>query len=314
MTSTIEVEKSRVVINPLLLFQLMCISRETVGDIKQYLAYELAPFPLALFAEDGMRKGTKSSLFNAFTPIEQPSNDDHRSHFVIDGGFLIHKVVWGRNSSFDNILDKCVRYVQKHYDLSASIVFDGYSENPDITGTKSWERLRRTKKHQSTEVQFDKSTLPTLSHEKFLGNETNKANLLCLLKTALSEVDFTVDQAESDADAVIVRCALAASQSYSVTIIAEDIDILVLLTALGRNQTNVFFLKPSKGRTSEQFYCPSGFKYDDVIAENLLFLHAFSGCDTTSAAYNMGKVKFIKILQKHPKLASGTKLFMSEKV
>ncbi|XP_044731960.1 uncharacterized protein LOC123294850 [Chrysoperla carnea] len=59
MTSTIEVEKSPVVINPLLLFQRMCISRETVGDMKQYLAYELAPFPLALFAEDGMRNGTK---------------------------------------------------------------------------------------------------------------------------------------------------------------------------------------------------------------------------------------------------------------
>ncbi|KAK9872316.1 hypothetical protein WA026_017124 [Henosepilachna vigintioctopunctata] len=37
-------------------------------------------------------------------------------------------------------------------------------------------------------------------------------------------------------------------------------------------------------------------------------------CDTTSAAYNMGKLKFIKIMQKHPELASGTALFLSEKV
>lgn len=93
MTSTIEVDKSRVVINPLLLFQRMCISRETVGDVKAYLGYELAPFPLSLLAEDGMRKGTKSSLFNAFTPVERSSNISARSHFVIDGGLLLHKVV-----------------------------------------------------------------------------------------------------------------------------------------------------------------------------------------------------------------------------
>ncbi|GBP82936.1 hypothetical protein EVAR_99727_1 [Eumeta japonica] len=122
MTSTIEVDKTRVVINPLLLFQRMCISRETVGDVKEYLKYELAPFPLSLFAEDGMRKGTKSSLFNAFTPVDRSSNISARSHFVIDGGFPLHKVIWDRNSSFKDITTKYVKYVQEHFGLSASIV------------------------------------------------------------------------------------------------------------------------------------------------------------------------------------------------
>ena len=90
---------------------------------------------------------------------------------------------------------------------------------------------------------FNQSVHLRESQNKFLGNEKNKANLIDLLKTALSEVGFSVDQAESDEDTVIVRSALAASQSYdSVTIVAEDIDILVLLTALGRKQSNVFFL------------------------------------------------------------------------
>ncbi|KAK9892924.1 hypothetical protein WA026_022792 [Henosepilachna vigintioctopunctata] len=43
-------------------------------------------------------------------------------------------------------------------------------------------------------------------------------------------------------------------------------------------------------------------------------MKSIKGCDTTSAAYNMGKLKFIKIMQKHPELASGTALFLSEKV
>lgn len=124
---------------------------------------------------------------------------------MIDGGFLLQKVVWDINSYFNNILNKYVRNVQEHYRLSASVLFDGYSETPDIAGTKSWE-------HQLIEVELDKSTVQTLSQEKFLGNETNKANFTCLLKTGVSAVGFSVDQAKSDADAIIVRCALAASQ------------------------------------------------------------------------------------------------------
>ncbi|KAK0160412.1 hypothetical protein PV328_007823 [Microctonus aethiopoides] len=83
--------------------------------------------------------------------------------------------------------------------------------------------------------------------------------------------NYYVDQAESDADALIVRSALAASQSFDlVTNVAEYIDILALLTALG--------------------------------------------CDTTSAAYNIGKMKFLTTLQKHPDLASGVALFSNQRV
>uniref|UniRef100_V5I848 Tesmin/TSO1-like CXC domain-containing protein n=1 Tax=Anoplophora glabripennis TaxID=217634 RepID=V5I848_ANOGL len=54
--------------------------------------------------------------------------------------------------------------------------------------------------------------------------------------------------------------------------------------------------------------------YGEVIADNLLFLHAFSGCDTTSAAYNIGKMKFLATLETRPELASGTALFLNERV
>lgn len=105
MTNTIKVDISLDVINSLLLFQRMCISRETVGDIKQYLANKLASFPLSLFVEDSMGKGSKSSLFNVFAPVEWSSNNSNRNHF--DGGsLLLHKVVWDRNTSLKNIIEK----------------------------------------------------------------------------------------------------------------------------------------------------------------------------------------------------------------
>lgn len=38
------------------------------------------------------------------------------------------------------------------------------------------------------------------------------------------------------------------------------------------------------------------------LANSILFLHAFSGCDTTSAIFNKGKVKCVKLYQKNKEL------------
>lgn len=54
--------------------------------------------------------------------------------------------------------------------------------------------------------------------------------------------------------------------------------------------------------------------YGVVIADNVLFFHAFTGCDTTSAAYNMGNLKFLKTPEKHLELACGTALFLYKRV
>lgn len=93
------------------------------------------------------------------------------------------------------------------------------------------------KNHQSTKVKFYKNTVPTLSQEKILGNEMNKAYFIVLLKTLFLKVGSSNDQAESNADTFIVHFAPAASQFFdSVTVVAEDIGILILLTTLGRKQ------------------------------------------------------------------------------
>lgn len=100
-----------------------------------------------------------------------------------------------------------------------------------------WARLRCTKKYKSIKIKFDKGTVLRLSSNKFRVKEKNKASVIGLLKSARSEVGFSVDPAESDARTVIVHSALVASQAYdTVTIVAKDDDILDLLTALRRKQ------------------------------------------------------------------------------
>lgn len=61
--------------------------------MKKYLDYELAPFPLSLFMENGLRKNVKSQLYDEFRVIDAPPIFDNTIH-VVDGGFLLHKVVW----------------------------------------------------------------------------------------------------------------------------------------------------------------------------------------------------------------------------
>jgi hypothetical protein len=63
----------------------------------------------------------------------------------------------------------------------------------------------------------------------------------------------------------------------------------------------LYILKPGKEKISQQIYSTKSI-IDKTVADHILFLHAFSGCDTTSALFNQGKMKFINVLRKNPDL------------
>lgn len=74
---------------------------------------------------------------------------------------------------------------------------------------------------------------------------------------------------------LIINNALQVSESFnSVINVAEDIDILIVLTARGRRHCNVYFLKPKEARSIEQCYNTSSFMHGNMIAKDL-FLHGF---------------------------------------
>lgn len=105
MTSSVKVHNTRVVIDPLLLFQRISVTKKFEDQLEQFLQYELAPYPLALFDDVGMRKTTKSTFYDCFNPIVIEPNTT-TDIFIIDGGFLLHRVVWNKDATFDNICDK----------------------------------------------------------------------------------------------------------------------------------------------------------------------------------------------------------------
>ncbi|GBM84067.1 hypothetical protein AVEN_157682-1 [Araneus ventricosus] len=256
------------------------------------------------------------SLYKAFKPCSQNFNAES-SVYIIDGGYLLHRVLWNRGSTFSSIYDNYVTYVRTKYKSTALVIFDGYPENETVGGTKCAERARRTRKQTSSEVMFAETMIPTVSQEKFLANPKNKDRLISILMNKFSSLNMTCKKADEDADCLIVNSALALAPTHlSVVVLGEDIDLFVILIGICTFD-NVYFVKPGKGRIAEKMFAPHTAS-EKTIADNILFIHAMSGCDTTSALFNYGKMKhnpeavvdagnrFLVVLYGYPVTASDT--------
>lgn len=310
VSNSIKVNQDIIPINPLMLFQRICVTKQSDGELKEHLKYELTPFPLSLFTEEGMRKGTKSSLYSAFSPLPNDTELGANCIEIVDGGYLLHRLLWHRNATYGSICRNYVDYVKQHHGENVLLVFDGYPVDATEKSTKSAERLRRSRKERSADIIFDEAICATVSQQKILANESNKIRLISMLKRIFEQSNFLVKQATEDADTLIICTAIEMSSEYdSVIVVGEDIDLLVLLTALATSHPNIYFRKPGIGKITEKLYSTHSFKHGEASAENILFLHAFSGCDTTSVIFNIGKIKFITTLDKNPFLRSTVKLF-----
>uniref|UniRef100_A0A8D8UP63 Uncharacterized protein n=1 Tax=Cacopsylla melanoneura TaxID=428564 RepID=A0A8D8UP63_9HEMI len=93
VTLSIKIHDETVTVDPMLLFQRISINE----DLVEFLNYEMAPLPLASFNENGMRKTAKSVLYTLFEPTEKTVTQSEHA-IVVDGGFLLHKVVWQRDT------------------------------------------------------------------------------------------------------------------------------------------------------------------------------------------------------------------------
>lgn len=313
MSNSIKLRDKRVNIEPLAIFQRLCIIKQSDNELKEHFKYELAPYPMALFTEEGMRKGTKSKFYSAFTPLPQNIAVETNTFVVIDGGYLLHKVIWHRNDTVRGIVAGYVNYTFNQFGRNVAVVFDGYPENGAEKNTKTAERVRRYGTLQCNEVIFEESTVIKMAQEKLLANDSNKRRLIAMICSAFQSQGIETDQAVEDADCKIVKVALEKSTSFqSVLIVGEDVDLLVLLNGLGSVQKNVFFQKSSRGDSGPLQYSSTSFNRGvlEVPPGFELFLHAFTGCDTTSALFWYGKNKLWSAIQKHPELITTAEVFL----
>lgn len=231
MRSGITVDEETVAVDPLLIFRRICIAKKSEAELEKFLEYELSPFPLSIFNEEGLHKGIKSSLYKEFKPLADEQIDIEDAIYVIDGGFLLHRVVWPRNVSFSLICDAYIEYVVSKYTSNCVVVFDGYPDDAMKLSTKFAERVRRARKHSSVDIIFDESMIPTIPQEKFLSNCMNKVRLISMLKSKFESKNLKVRKAKEDADYLIIKTANeeASKHKSKVIIVGEDVDLLVLL-------------------------------------------------------------------------------------
>lgn len=311
VSSSIKIADEVITIDPTLLYQRISFAKQSQADLKEYLSYELSPYPLSLFDEVVMRKSMKSALYNLFSPIEEPTLTGDVC-YVVDGGFLLHKVVWRKGAYFSFICQQYVDYVKKYYKEQAVIVFDGYSDDIVKKSTKTAERLRRSTKSIATETLFDEMMQVTVNQEKFLANEKNKSRLIEVLKQKFELDGFSVKQHEEDADTLIVTTAMELCKKHdSVVIVGEDVDLLIILNAIAKKQQkNIYFMKPGKGKSPIRLYSSDSLQ-KSALTRYILFCHAFTGCDTTSAIFNKGKLKLSTLLEKSEYLQNAIDIFLN---
>ena len=164
---------------------------ERSNDLIQYFKYELTPEPTSLFKDEMMRKDNKASpLPSLVQPTYQYDDKDDESipNIVIDGGYLLRKVVWSKDGTYNDILQRYLSYASKNFGL-ASIVFDGYSH----LSTKDHGHKRRERSHPPCpDVHVKKDTQLQYSQSLFLTNNSNKTQLINLLSVALKEAGHIV--------------------------------------------------------------------------------------------------------------------------
>jgi len=61
--------------------------------------------------------------------VEPHSQFSQDNMFVIDGGYLLHAVIWPPDATYDKICNSYVSYVRHHLGLNTVVVFEGYESS-----------------------------------------------------------------------------------------------------------------------------------------------------------------------------------------
>ena len=133
-------------IDPALLFQrLLTVASRFEKDECSFFKYELCSHPLALFDKNcQFRNADKHEFAKAiallanYDPLKCFIEHLESVRYVLDGGALLHRIVWKKNETFLDIYDRYYKYIVIKYG-DAIIVFDGYTG----PSTKDMAHLKR---------------------------------------------------------------------------------------------------------------------------------------------------------------------------
>ncbi|KAK4298605.1 hypothetical protein Pmani_008001 [Petrolisthes manimaculis] len=292
-TSAIRVAPDRTIDSALLFQRFLVVSQTGELALEEVMHYELSPFPPALFeARDIFRKADKPQLAHticdhASDAILQsvPETECH----VLDGGSLLHQVPWKRGQNDGEIAQSYADFTVRHYGSATTVVFDGYEEGPSIK-----DNTHQRRGHNSHPiVHFTADTEFSGKKEKFLSRDFNKQTLIKMIIAELRRSGCDVVNAPGDADVDIVKAAVRASLVHTTTLIGEDTDLLVLLLYYAQRDSKDLYYRSGKAKADGSFKVYDIKHLQEILGHDvcsqLMFIHAMTGCDTTSRIFSVGK-------------------------
>ena len=123
-------------------------------------------------------------------------------------------------------------------------------------------------------------------------------NLINMLSSSLREVELNTIHASVDADSLIVETAVEIADPFNkqTAVIGEDTDLLILLlNFVNKDGPAIYMMSDKKSMKSKIFFINEmKTQLGETICKNVLFMHDFLDCDTTSRIYSIGKGVIIK--------------------
>ena len=281
---------------PNILFNRLVLMAERTGNIVEYFNYEMTSSPMSLFKNGYMRKPDKLSLYRKVVVGLNAEQLPDTARYVVDGGYLLHKLRWAKGSTIHDIMNAYISLVLFKFRSSPLIVvFDGYGE---ASSTKDHEHKRRAGKvaKVAPDILITPSLTINFDQEAVLANTTNKRQFIELLMQYMNKLGIVCKQSHGDADTDIVANALEAATADQVpaVVFAEDTDVFALLVYHWKpHMADIYFYSDGKGRTKIGEKCINIQKIQAKLGvdacSKILALHAFGGCDTTSAIFGHKK-------------------------
>ena len=303
LSKKVKVGDEKANIDPSILFARLLVIMTQMGNFEHCFAYELTAMPTALFKDDSLRKTDKSALAKEITKgVDTSTNIVSPVHYVLDGGCLIHRVVWPKSGTYLDVVAVYIQYVVIRYG-GCSVIFDGYGNEPSI---KDHEHVRKAKLF-SPDLAIEESMPAYRNQAAFFANKQNKRFFIQLLSAHLRANQCFVCEAVDDADTVIAQCALTrALNKERVVVVADDTDVLALLVYhYNRETMDEIYMMSEIARTKSprRSVIPISLVSKSIgqkCVRQLLAVHALSGCDTTSALHGRGKASVYRKIAQSP--------------
>ncbi len=306
-TSAIRVAPDQTIDSALLFQRFLVVSQTGELALEEVMRYELSPFPPALFeARDIFRKADKPQLAHAICEHASDailqSVPETESH-VLDGGSLLHRIPWKRGQSYGEIAQSYADFTLRHYGSATTVVFDGYEEGPSIK-----DNTHQRRGHNSHPiVHFIADTEFSGKKDEFMSRDANKQRLIQMITAELRRSGCDVINAPGDADVDIVKAAVEASLVHPTTLIGEDTDLLVLLLYYAQGDSKDLYFRSDKTKADGSFKVYDIKHLQEILGHDvclqLMFIHAMTGCDTTSRIFTVGKkAAFQKLVKGDPVL------------